>query len=291
VHIAVARKSRPLHGVVAQTSGQSTHALQPAQRNATGMSVAPTAVTDYAQALAAAAAVRETDQRRVGSAGLLMIESPAVASAGGAGSSAALVSSTGSRRGSGGLPGAGGDSGDTRAATVAVKRIPVASGRDMSAALQETDMLDAVRGMRSALQLEAVFAGPTEVSLVTEFMAGGHLMTRLVDMGAYSEGVAAAVVAAITRSVAVLHAAGIIHRDLHPDTLQLRHPSSACWDVVIGGLASATRCNADGNHPHLPAALTQRCGFWPYMAPEVARLPASGNALPANGYGAGVDVW
>jgi len=180
-----------------------------------------------------------------------------------------------------------------------VKRIS-ASPDGMAAALAEVDLLDAVRGMPALLQLHAVYVGSPEVALVTEFMAGGELFTRLIDMGAYTEGAVAAIMAAIMRSVATLHAVGIVHRDIKPENLWLRHPSSPCTDVVIADLAVATRCNATGSLPQYPRQVTGRCGTWPYMAPEVAASsPLGPAALTHNettsatqtSYAAGADVW
>jgi serine/threonine protein kinase len=123
------------------------------------------------------------------------------------------------------------------------------------------------------IALKEFFDTPKKLYLVMELVTGGELFQKIVELGSYTEAVAAACVRNILSAVAYLHSQGIVHRDLKPTNLLLKSPS----DITEVKLADFGLSKIITGEP-----LNTTCGTPIYVAPEV---------LAGEGYDKAVDLW
>ncbi|KDO20508.1 CAMK protein kinase [Saprolegnia parasitica CBS 223.65] len=125
--------------------------------------------------------------------------------------------------------------------------------------------------------LHHYYAESDHYCLVTDLPAGGDLFERIVakDNG-YSERDARALVRELLHGVAHLHAQGVVHRNIKPESIFLRSQDDDIA-MVLTNFGFATQ--DDGR-------LTYICGSLDYTAPEVLA-----NRRRATPYGPPVDVW
>lgn len=138
-----------------------------------------------------------------------------------------------------------------------------------------------------------IFDGPQSLHVVMEFMAGGTLEDRVLEIvrerGALPEHIAATVLERLLGALVYLESEGICHRDVKPDNILIGTTKSTAdrdaWASTVRvsdfGLAAFVK-GADGT------SLTGFVGTPHYVAPEVlARCADNSRAA----YGCSVDVW
>jgi len=121
--------------------------------------------------------------------------------------------------------------------------------------------------------------------LVTDYMAGGELLTALLARGSYSESDARCVFRPILEGVAYLHDRQVTHRDLKLENLLLRSADDLSSVVISDfGLAKASLMSAahELDPAANPWAMDLKCGTLAYCAPEV---------LSARQYTSAIDLW
>ena len=77
-----------------------------------------------------------------------------------------------------------------------------------------------------------------EWHLVMELARGGELFSRLVQHGAYSEKLAAALIAQVARAVYHLHSCGVCHRDIKVHFLRQKVEETPLFETKGGGDAT-----------------------------------------------------
>ena len=116
-----------------------------------------------------------------------------------------------------------------------------------------------------------------EWHLVMELASGGELFARLVEHGAYSEKVAAQVVAQVASAVYHMHSCGVCHRDIKPENVVLMSKDDeTCVKLIDFGAAVVLEEDEQ-------VISGGRVGTWTYWAPEQAN-----EATP---YDTAVDMW
>jgi len=125
------------------------------------------------------------------------------------------------------------------------------------------------------IHLKEFFDTPKKLYLVMELVTGGELFNKIIELGSYTEAVAATVARNVLSAVNYLHQNGIVHRDLKPTNILLKSPEDIT-DVKLGDFG-LSKIVGDQN-----AVLQTTCGTPIYVAPEV---------LMGEGYGPEVDLW
>lgn len=107
--------------------------------------------------------------------------------------------------------------------------------------------------------------------LVTEYLAGGDVLQRLLDYAVYSEGTSKQVFTEILLALEDLHAKQIVHRDLKPENVLL---TSKCEQGVakLADFGLARSLNRDAVQEAAAAATAAAVGT---RVPGVAPLRAS----------------
>ena len=153
------------------------------------------------------------------------------------------------------------------------------------------------------VQLYCVYETPAYVYLVLEYLAGGELFSRLINIGAYSEHDARIPMKNIIEALIFLHDQNIIHRDLKPENLLLTTiptltPSSVSnnsnkfrpeddeelYHVKIADLGLAKRIDP-------LKKLTAICGTWAYSSPEMRNPTRPGYGPPMDCFALGVIMY
>lgn len=139
-------------------------------------------------------------------------------------------------------------------------------------------------GHPNIVELLAAFdLGPDSVNpdgewhLVMELAAGGELFARLVEHGAYSEKVAAQVIAQVAAAVYHMHSCGVCHRDIKPENVVLM---SGDEEPIIKLIDFGAAVVLEEDEQVISGG---RVGTWTYWAPEQAN-----EATP---YDTAVDMW
>ncbi|KAJ8608628.1 hypothetical protein CTAYLR_008724 [Chrysophaeum taylorii] len=114
---------------------------------------------------------------------------------------------------------------------------------------------------------------PDAFYIVTEFLAGGDLFSRLEKRGKYPEDRAKIAALAVLDALAYLHARSIAHRDVKPENILLKSRRDDCdlklCDFGLATYATRRLCDWDRATPE-------------YAAPEI---------LEKREYGCEVDMW
>lgn len=171
----------------------------------------------------------------------------------------------------------------------------------------------------SIVQLYCVYETPNYVYMVLEYLAGGELFSRLVNLGAYSEIDAREPVKNIIEALMHLHKQGIIHRDLKPENLLLTQiptiePTTTVTDrtvsppsvihsssfqnyhVKIADLGLAKQIIVDKNSINIDGTgttpkLIAICGTWAYSSPEMRDPTRPGYSTPMDCFALGVIMY
>jgi len=108
---------------------------------------------------------------------------------------------------------------------VAVKVIRKKGSSDSATLMQEIDILSKLDNDR-LMQLIDTYEDRQNVHIVTEWLGGGELFDRIVDLGedVHSEASASLIMRDIFQAVHYLHRHNITHRDLKPENIMFRQP-------------------------------------------------------------------
>jgi len=149
-------------------------------------------------------------------------------------------------------------------------------------------MLDEIKVMaelqhENIVNFKEIFDTPKHYYVVMEYITGGELFDRIIELHRYTELDASHVIAQVLHGLKHLHDKGFVHRDLKPENLLL---SSKDTDAVVKiadfGFAKQI---SEGNDE----SLNNMIGTPPYMAPELVRLRET--EFAECGYGRPVDCW
>jgi len=143
---------------------------------------------------------------------------------------------------------------------------------DIERVRTEVEILKKVKH-ENIISLQGFFESDKKIFLVMELVTGGELFEKIIEIGAYSERVAAEMTAQILRAVKYLHDLNIAHRDLKPTNLLLKSSDSHIIKIADFGLSKIVGENT---------LMQTACGTPIYVAPEV---------LKGDGYDKEVDMW
>ncbi|CAJ1943006.1 unnamed protein product [Cylindrotheca closterium] len=99
--------------------------------------------------------------------------------------------------------------------------------------------------------------------LVMDFMGGGDVFDRVLEIGKYSESDARKLTTSLLKGVHCMHTSEVAHRDLKPQNLLLSSKENHT-EVKIIDFGFSRRV-------HTPQSLTSRCGTPHYVAPEILK--------------------
>jgi len=136
----------------------------------------------------------------------------------------------------------------------------------------EKEVLFRAVGHPFLVQLLTYFQTKRSLWYVMEYMEGGTLRSLLFRHKRFSEDVTRFYAAEIILAVDFLHQCGIVHRDIKPENILLDkdgHSKLADFGVCKAGVFASS-------------VISDRCGTWLYMAPEI-RVGCK--------YGPEVDWW
>jgi calcium/calmodulin-dependent protein kinase I len=139
--------------------------------------------------------------------------------------------------------------------------------------LREVAILDSLKHQH-IIEVKELFEDDDHFFLVMEYMRGGDVFEKLLEVKKYSEKDARKLSKSLLQAAAFFHSQNVAHRDLKPQNLLLKSKNDLC-DIVISDFGFACRV-------HTPQSLTTRCGTPSYVAPEVLK-----NAP----YDQAVDMW
>ena len=108
--------------------------------------------------------------------------------------------------------------------TVAVKMVRKKnSSFDKDTLMQEIDILKKMKNKRT-MSLIQTYEDRANVHIVSEWLEGGELFDRIIDLGedVHSEASAACIMREIFQAVQYLHSINISHRDLKPENIMFR---------------------------------------------------------------------
>ncbi|XP_068073098.1 ribosomal protein S6 kinase alpha-3 isoform X3 [Danio rerio] len=126
------------------------------------------------------------------------------------------------------------------------------------------------------ITLKDVYDDGRTVYLVTELLKGGELLDKILRQKFFSEREACAVLHTITKTVAYLHAQGVVHRDLKPSNILYVDESGNPESIRICDFGFAKQLRAENG------LLMTPCYTANFVAPEV---------LKKQGYDAACDIW
>jgi len=129
----------------------------------------------------------------------------------------------------------------------------------------------------SIVQLNEVYANPSKVHLVMEYLEGGELLNAICRKQRYAENDARVVMYQVASALEYLHSKNIIHRDIKPENLILAKKNvDTSVKLVDFGFAIV--------HEDINSKLKMnyKCGTFGYMAPEI---------VESNEYSTACDVW
>jgi len=147
--------------------------------------------------------------------------------------------------------------------------------------IQEVELLKLVRGHDSVVQLLEVYESKTKINMVMEFICGGELFDKIVELEAYSETDAAKLFRQIVEGVKYCHALNIVHRDLKPENLMFADEEATVLKLIDFGVSALISNDND--------LLYDRVGTRTYMAPEISKL--TGYGKPCDMYSLGVILY
>jgi len=166
-------------------------------------------------------------------------------------------------------------------AKVAIKTISttkfLVNERSVTTTRREIDIMKKLSSMETShpnvVDLYAVIETADNVYIVMELVEGGELFDHVVDMGAYTEPMAAEVMRKLVTTLGFLHSQGIVHRDLKPENILCEKDSDTNIKITDFGLSNIMSASN---------ILRSKCGTPVYMAPEM---------LQNRPYNELVDVW
>jgi len=141
---------------------------------------------------------------------------------------------------------------------------------------EEVANLKLVREGPSIVQLYDLYEEAEHFYLVLEFMRGGELFDRIMDMPDFTEKDARDCTRCMLEALSFMHERRVAHRDLSPENLLLVSDEDARLIIKVADFGFSKRCSAVNSCRTL-------CGTPGYMAPEILEL------YPA--YDTQSDIW
>jgi calcium/calmodulin-dependent protein kinase I len=167
----------------------------------------------------------------------------------------------------------------THIATNTKWAIKIVDKRNTSASQMQAEVkVMSILNHENIVNFKEIFDTPKHYYVVMEYITGGELFDRIIELHRYTERDAAHVMRQAFLAVEHLHSRNIVHRDLKPENLLL---SSKDPDAVVK-LADFGFAKEISNDQSLNAII----GTPAYMAPEMVALRTR-----QGGYGRPVDCW
>ncbi|KAF4672612.1 substrate-specific activator of APC-dependent proteolysis [Perkinsus chesapeaki] len=153
----------------------------------------------------------------------------------------------------------------TNRSTGAVRAVKTVLKRTVKSLQALSDEIEVMRMLDhpNIIKLYETFEDLRNVYLVMEMCTGGELFDRIVEVGNFSERVAAGLVRQMLSAIYYMHSKGVVHRDLKPENFMLANPkdvTEAPLKIIDFGLSKRL---APGQVLH-----TKACTPY-YVAPEV----------------------
>lgn len=132
---------------------------------------------------------------------------------------------------------------------------------NLRALANEIAILRDLRGQPNVVQIEEVFETADRVYLVTELIEGGKVFGRGCR---YQSGEICRLIESVLATLVFLNKKGIIHRDIKPDNLLLKHKQQPIHEneIIIIDFGLATYLESS-------EMVYRYCGTIGYMAPEI----------------------
>ena len=180
------------------------------------------------------------------------------------------------------LAGAGLAAGERVAIKVLKKPSSSRSAERLQMLRAEVEILRSIRHP-NIVRMYELYESASRLYLVVEFLAGGELFDRIVQLGKYSEEDARYFTFKLLNAVLYLHDRNICHRDLKPENILLDgRGADAELKIADFGLSHITALSHD-------FMMSMRCGTPGYVAPEVLAQHVNDGQLRR--YGTGCDLW
>jgi len=144
----------------------------------------------------------------------------------------------------------------------------------------EVELLKLVKGHPGVVQLIDVYESKTKVNMIMEFICGGELFDKIVELESYAEKDSALLVRQITEAVRYCHDLNIVHRDLKPENLMFADEDATILKLIDFGVSAILK---NGEQ------LYDRVGTRTYMAPEI--MTQQGYGKPCDMYSLGVIIY
>lgn len=141
--------------------------------------------------------------------------------------------------------------------------------------LDEVDILQKINHP-GCISIEEMFETEDTLYLVLEFVSGGELFDRIIEVKNFNEDMTRLYMKQMLDAVNYLHSQGIAHRDLKPENILLKSKDSDIIKLSDFGLSRMMSKES---------FLKTMCGTPGYVAPEVLLNSDKG------GYGAACDIW
>jgi len=129
--------------------------------------------------------------------------------------------------------------------------------------LNEVAAMQSLSGNKYCVQLLDFYEEPHCFYLVMEYMAGGDVFERIVNLKAYTEEDARNLSVDLLSAIRSIHAKGIAHRDIKPQNLLLANAQDHS-SIKVADFGFSRRV-------HTPESLTSRVGTPTYVAPEILK--------------------
>jgi len=120
-----------------------------------------------------------------------------------------------------------------------------------------------VQGFEGVVNMIDVYETSKKVEIIMEFIKGGELFDKIIELEYYSEKDAAALVKQICQAVSFCHSKNIVHRDIKPENLMFADEHSSILKLIDFGVSAILRNDGD--------KLYDKVGTKTYMAPEIVK--------------------
>eukprot|EP01129_Flabellula_baltica_P007819 TRINITY_DN3057_c0_g1_i1.p1 TRINITY_DN3057_c0_g1~~TRINITY_DN3057_c0_g1_i1.p1 ORF type:complete len:435 (-),score=112.77 TRINITY_DN3057_c0_g1_i1:48-1301(-) len=147
--------------------------------------------------------------------------------------------------------------------------------------ISEVELLRRVQGFHSIVRMIDVYESKTKVNIVMEYIQGGELFDKIVELEYYLEKDAAELMKQIAEAIEYCHDKNIVHRDLKPENLMFADKECTVLKLIDFGISAMLAHDED--------VLYDRVGTRTYMAPEI--VTGGGYGKPADMYSLGVIMY
>jgi serine/threonine protein kinase len=106
---------------------------------------------------------------------------------------------------------------------------------------KEIKAMQKINNCRGCIQLLGVFEDTSALYLVEELATGGELLERILEMGSFTEDIAACLIRQVLEGLAEIHAHGVVHRYAYEDECFVLLHDSATNALIMLGVARRRR--------------------------------------------------